>query len=108
MGCSKFGEDIADISGLFILEEYLRNKLFLNNEMLEIVILKLKLFFTYFAIQNSQGVYKGAIPMLLITNPHPLNKYRVNCPLARIKLFQYIYNIKPGDKMYWSKTNKLW
>ena len=102
------GEDIADISGLFILEEYLRNKLFLNNEMLEIVILKLKLFFTYFAIQNSQGVYKGAIPMLLITNPHPLNKYRVNCPLARIKLFQYIYSIKPGDKMYWSNTNKLW
>jgi len=102
------GEDIADISGLFILEEYLRNKLFLSNEMLEIVVLKLKLFFTYFAIQNSQGVYKGAIPMLLITNPHPLNKYRVNCPLARIKLFQYIYNIKPGDKMYWSNTNKLW
>ena len=102
------GEDIADISGLFILEEYLRNKLFLNNEMLEIDILKLKLFFTYFAIQNSQGVYKGAIPMLLITNPHPLNKYRVNCPLARISLFQHIYNIKPGDKMYWSNTNKLW
>lgn len=102
------GEDIADISGLFILEEYLRNKLFLNNEMLEIDILKLKLFFTYFAIQNSQGLYKGAIPMLLITNPHPLNKYRVNCPLARIKLFQHIYNIKPGDKMYWSNTNKLW
>lgn len=102
------GEDIADISGLFILEEYLRNKLFLNNEMLEINVLKLKLFFTYFAVQNSQGVYSGAIPMLLITNPHPLNKYRVNCPLARVKLFQYIYNIKPGDKMYWSNTNKLW
>lgn len=102
------GEDLADISGLFILEEYLRNKVYLNNEYLEIDILKLKLFFTYFAIQNSQGVYKGAIPMLLITNPHPLNKYRVNCPLARIKLFQYIYNIKPGDKMYWKNTNKLW
>jgi len=102
------GEDIADISGLFILEEYLRNKLFLNNEMLEIDILKLKLFFTYFAIQNSQGVYNGAIPMLLITNPHPLNKYRVNCPLARIKLFQYIYNISPKDKMFWKNTTKLW
>jgi putative endopeptidase len=102
------GEDIADISGLFILEEYLRNKLFLNNELLEIDVLKLKLFFTYFALQNSQGIYEGAIPMLLITNPHPLNKYRVNCPLARVKLFQYIYNIKPGDKMYWSNTNKLW
>uniref|UniRef100_A0A6C0HR00 Peptidase M13 C-terminal domain-containing protein n=1 Tax=viral metagenome TaxID=1070528 RepID=A0A6C0HR00_9ZZZZ len=102
------GEDIADISGLFILEEYLRNKLFLNNEMLEIDILKLKLFFVYFAIQNSQGVYKGALPMLLITNPHPLNKYRVNCPLARVKLFQYLYNIKPGDKMFWKNTSKLW
>lgn len=102
------GEDLADISGLFILEEYLRNKLILNNAMLEIDILTLKMFFTHFAIQNGQGVYKGAIDMLLITNPHPLNKYRVNCPLARIKLFQYLYNIKKGDKMYWENTNKLW
>jgi putative endopeptidase len=102
------GEDIADISGLFILEEYLRNKLILNNEMLEVNVLKLKTFFSYFAQQNRQNIYKKAIPSMLITNPHPLNKYRANCPLARVKLFQSIYNIQPKDKMFWPDTNKLW
>jgi len=90
------------------LEEYLRNNLLLNNELLEMDILKLKTFFSYFAQQNRQNIYKKAIPSLLITNPHPLNKYRANCPLARVKLFKSIYDIKPGDKMFWPDTNKLW
>jgi len=102
------GEDLADISGLFILEEYLRNNLITNNEILQVDILKLRLFFAYFAQQNRQNIYKQAIPMLLITNPHPLNKYRANCPLSRVGLFKYIFDIKKGDKMFWPDTNKLW
>lgn len=102
------GEDLADISGIFILEEYLRNNLITNNEILQVDILKLRLFFAYFAQQNRQNVYKKAIPLLLITNPHPLNKYRANCPLSRVGLFKYIFDIKKGDKMFWPDTNKLW
>ena len=41
-------------------------------------------------------------------NPHPMDKYRTNCPLARLKLFQSTYNIKKGDKMFWDSTDTIW
>ena len=40
-------------------------------------------------------------------NPHPLEKYRVNCPLARLELFKTIYGIKKGDGMYWN-NDTIW
>ena len=44
----------------------------------------------------------------LKTNPHPMDKYRTNCPLARLELFKTIYNIKKGDKMYWPNNDTIW
>jgi len=41
-------------------------------------------------------------------NPHPLDKYRTNCPLARLTIFSSIYNIKKGDKMYWESKDTIW
>jgi predicted metalloendopeptidase len=101
-------ENLADISAVNICCEYLRDFQMKNNDILPIVDLSFKIFFVYFAFQQRQTISKKAQQVQLITNPHPLNKYRVNCPLARVKLFQYIYNIKPGDKMFWKNTNKLW
>jgi predicted metalloendopeptidase len=40
-------------------------------------------------------------------NPHPLDKYRANCPLSRLRLFKSIYNIKKGDGMYWD-SDTIW
>ena len=37
-----------------------------------------------------------------------MDKYRVNCPLARLELFRSLYNIKKGDKMYWQSTDTIW
>lgn len=102
------GEDLADISGLGICVEYLRDYLLKIKDTIPSQALAYKEFFQYIAIQNRENIYDKAIKAQLKINPHPLNKYRTNCPLSRIKLFQSIYNIKKGDKMYWEPTDTIW
>jgi len=102
------GENLADISGLAICEEYLQDFQVKNKDITPICSLSFQAFFVYIAIQARQKIYEKAIKAQLKINPHPMDKYRTNCPLARLKLFQSIYNIQKGDKMYWSSTDTIW
>ena len=102
------GEDLADISGLTICREYLRDFQRKNEDILPIKSLSFEAFFVYFAYQQRQKISKKAITAQLKTNPHPLDKYRTNVPLSRMPLFRAIYNIKKGDKMWWHSTNRIW
>jgi len=102
------GENMADISGLAICEQYLRDYHMNNSEVVPIVALSFKEFFVYFAVQQRQHVYKNALKAQLKTNPHPLDKYRTNVPLSRLELFRRLFYVKKGDKMYWHTTNKIW
>ena len=102
------GENLADISGLAICQEYLQDFQENNNDIGPIQALSFEAFFTYIAIQSRQKIFDKAINAQLKTNPHPMDKYRTNCPLARLKLFRSLYNIKKGDKMYWNSTDTIW
>ena len=102
------GEDLADISGLSICLEYLRDFQLKNMDILPIQRLSFEVFFVYFALQQRQQISKKAIVSQLITNPHPLDKYRTNVPLSRLQVFRTIYNVKKGDKMWWRSTNRVW
>jgi predicted metalloendopeptidase len=102
------GEDLADISGLAICLEYLRDFQLKNMDILPIQRLSFEVFFVYFAFQQRQHISKKAIVSQLITNPHPLDKYRTNVPLSRLQVFRTIYNVKKGDKMWWHSTNRVW
>ena len=102
------GENLADISGLAICVEYLKDFQEKNDMPIPMRALSFKSFFTYIAIQSRQKIYDAAVKAQLKTNPHPMNKYRTNCPLTRLALFQSVYNIKKGDKMYWSNTDTIW
>jgi predicted metalloendopeptidase len=102
------GEDLADISGLTICREYLRDFQLKNEDILPIQALSFQAFFVYFAYQQRQKISKKAIQAQLKTNPHPLDKYRTNVPLSRMPLFRTIYKIKKGDKMWWHSTNRIW
>ena len=102
------GEDLADISGLTICREYLRDFQLKNEDILPIQVLSFEAFYTYFAIQQRQKVSKKALEAQLKTNPHPLDKYRTNVPLSRMPRFRIIYDIKKGDKMWWHSTNRVW
>jgi len=102
------GEDIADISGLRICEEYLKHFQDYNKDTTLIRNLSFKAFYVYIALQGSQTTLRKSLQYKFISNPHPLEKYRVNCALSRLKLFNYIYNIKKGDKMYWNPNSAIW
>ena len=102
------GEDLADISGLAICQEYLRDFQLKNQDILPIQSLSFEAFFVFFAVQSRQKISKKAILAQLKTNPHPLDKYRCNVPLSRTNVFRAIYNIKKGDKMWWHSTNSVW
>ena len=101
------GESMADISGLEICTSYLN--LYLNEtEAIEKVKeAAFKEFFIYIAYQWREAIYKQAVRFNIKTNPHPLVKYRTNCPLARLKIYKKLYDVKKGDRMYW-KNDTIW
>jgi len=102
------GEDLADISGLAICNEYLSDLQERNEDILPIRDLSYKTFYIYYAYQMRQKVNKKALAAQLKTNPHPLDKYRTNVPLSRLPMFRVIFTIKKGDKMWWHTTNRVW
>ena len=102
------GENLADISGLAICEEYLRDFQDKNDDIVPIRALSFNAFFVYLAIQARQKIFDEAVKAQLKTNPHPMDKYRTNCPLARLELFRSLYNIQKKDKMYWPSTDTIW
>ena len=102
------GEDLADISGLSLAEEYLYYFQMINDDISIIKKNSLEVFYIYTAIQSRQKILANALPAQLKMNPHPLEKYRCNCPLTRLQLFRYIYNVEKGDNMWWHNTDSIW
>ena len=101
------GEDLADISGMALIESYLLDNQVINEDGIKIKKTNLMLLYMNLAIQARQQIYKKAIKAQLKMNPHPLEKYRVNCSLARLELFKTIYGIKKGDGMWWN-NDTIW
>ena len=106
-GSLSVGENLADISGLAIIQEYLRDYQITDDYIIPIKKLSFETLFMYIAYQWRSFVSKESIQSELKINPHPLDKYRANCPLARLDLFKSIYNIKKGDGMYWH-SDTIW
>ena len=106
-GSLSVGENLADISGLAIIEEYLRDYQINDEYINSIKKLSFETLFMYIAYQWRSYVSKDSIDIELKINPHPLDKYRANCPLSRLRLFKSIYNIKKGDGMYWH-SDTIW
>jgi putative endopeptidase len=103
------GEAIADISGLNLCEEYLRDYCLQNHFAPVIIYLYFRMFYVYFAYQMKQQIGKQTINYELVTNPHPIDKYRTNVTLSRSKLFKALYGVSKDDKMYWRDENsKIW
>jgi predicted metalloendopeptidase len=98
-------EDIADINGLNICEEYLRDYCILNNWDGIVALYHFRIFYLYFAYHMREIIEGQSIEYNLITNPHPLAKYRTNVPLARSIFFRHVFDIKKGDRMY--SDNKI-
>lgn len=101
-------EDLADITGLKLCEMVLNTRHERDKMLTPLRMVSFEKFYTEFANQNRQKIYRRSIFAQLKSNPHPLDKYRTNIPLSRMALFNKIYNIKPGDKMHWQTEDTVW
>jgi predicted metalloendopeptidase len=102
------GEDIADISGLTICEDYLRNVHIKDKNIQIINRQSYSDFYIYFTYQMKQNIKRKSIKYEMIKNPHPLDKYRANVPLSRSVIFRSLHNIQKRDKMYWNNETGIW
>ena len=102
------GEDLADISGLSICNNYLWDFQEINTDIIPIKRVSFFMFYSYFAYQQRQKIGKKALSAQLKTNPHPLDKYRCNVPLSRSTIFTSLYDVKKGDGMWWHNHNVIW
>jgi len=102
------GENLADIAGLTLCREYLRDFQLKNEDILPIQSLSFQAFFIYFAVQYRQKISKKSLIAHLKSDPHPLDKYRCNVPLTRLPIFRTLFNVKKGDGMWWPSTNRVW
>ena len=101
------GENIADIVGISLAEEYLFNFQILNKNITLIKKISLETFYIYLAIQSRQKIAPEALQAKLKTDPHPLEKYRCNCPLARLEIFREIFGVKKNNKMWWHNIDTI-
>jgi predicted metalloendopeptidase len=101
-------EDLADISGLAICEEYLRDYQTKNEIIAPVKYMRFREFYAYFAYQMRQKIPKSALETQLLTNPHPPDVFRTNVPLSRSEVFRATFNVKRGDGMWWHNTNTIW
>lgn len=101
-------EDLADISGLAICEEYLRDYIQTKNIIKPIRYLSFRKFYDYFAYNLRQFIPRKMVQTLMLVNPHPPDVYRVNVPLTRSSIFRAAFNVKKGDGMWWHNTNVIW
>lgn len=102
------GEDLADISALYICDVYLLDFMKNKKALTPVIGNAINTFHIYFAAQQKQKIEKMAQKSQLILNPHPPNKYRCNIPMSRSFAFIGNYSIKKGDKMWWHNTNPIW
>jgi len=102
------GEDLADLSGMNIIAKYLADFMEKNKDILPVKTLSIQALYVYLAFQFRQKISKKAINAQLHTNPHPLDKYRINVPLSRFTGFKEIYGVKKGDPMWWHSEDKVW
>lgn len=98
---------MADISAVYICEKYLSIFQSQHSTSVPNKYLMFTGFYTYYAIQMRQVLRQKAIAHELVSNPHALDKYRVNIPLSRLPVFQTIYRIRKGDGMYWPDTTPI-
>ena len=96
------GENMADFGAatlpLYALKYKLNRKI--TNE-------DIKDFYVAYARHWEYLLRKEAVDERKLSDPHSFADLRVNIPLKHQKLFQKVYNIKPGDKMYIEEKNIL-
>ena len=93
------GESIADLGGLTIAYKAYQNSLKGKPAPVVDGFTGEQRFFIGWAQGWASNEREKFQKMMLMTNPHPLAKYRVNAPISNMVEFQKAFGCKEGDKM---------
>ena len=87
------GEAIADVGGLELAIEALKNSGEMNDQTLQ------DLFVNFARCECGQATTERLVQLAKI-DPHPPSAFRVNCVVNHIDEFYEHYDIQPGDELY--------
>lgn len=95
------GENIADLGGLLISLDALKNhkKNYTDKDI--------KIFFESWARNWRYKITKKQLKQNLLIDVHSPNYFRVNGPVVHIDDFHKVYKTLPGHKMYLSKEKRI-
>jgi predicted metalloendopeptidase len=101
------GENIADLSGLAIA--YKAYKLSLGGKEAPVIdgLTGDQRFFLNYA-QSHREKTRDEIQIVIVkTDPHSPDMFRVNGPLSNLDAFYETYKVKPGDKLYRAPADRV-
>lgn len=102
-------ENIADISGLAIIEDVLKNELEKKGINGRDQRKYFKELYRNYASQWRSLETPSKEKYLMTFDPHSLSKYRVNCVLMRSNMFRHVYDVDESDEMYNDKyMSQIW
>ncbi len=101
------GENIGDLSGLAMA--YRAYRISLNGKPTPVIdgLTGDQRFFMGFAQIWRSKSRDESLRNQLLTNPHSPGPYRAFVPLANNDVFQQVFNVQPGDKMYRAPAERV-
>jgi putative endopeptidase len=102
-------ENIADSSALQFVEDVLEDYLIERDIFGKNQEKYFKDLYYNYAKQWRTLLNVKHLKKMTLIDTHSLTNYRVNCVLVRSERFRQIFDIKPGDGMYYGKEmNQIW
>ncbi len=104
------GESIADLGGLELAHSALLHKIPDTSEIVADGLSAEKLFFISFASTECGITRPERKRQLALSDPHPIEEFRVNGMLSHCDSFYDAYNVQEGDKLYRAPEQraKIW
>nr|WP_266369366.1 M13 family metallopeptidase [Tellurirhabdus rosea] len=101
------GENLADLGGLAIAyDAFKKTKQGQSGEKIDGFTPDQRFFLSWAQIWR-ENVTPETAAQLILTDPHSPGRYRCNGPVANIDAFYKAFDVKPGDKMYKSKEERI-
>ncbi|MEO5984048.1 MAG: M13 family metallopeptidase [Ferruginibacter sp.] len=101
------GENLADLGGLSIAyEAFTRTKQFKENKKKD-GFTPAQRFFLNFAQIWRNNILPENEAQLILTDPHSPGVHRANGPIVNIDAWYKAFNVKPGDKMYKTPSDRI-
>ncbi|WP_202630310.1 M13 family metallopeptidase [Sediminibacterium roseum] len=101
------GENLADLGGLnMAYEAFTKTKQFKEGKKIDGFTPQQRFFLSWAQIWRNNALPETAA-QLILTDPHSPGEHRANAPVTNIDAWYEAFDVKPGDKMYKPKEDRI-